>query len=845
MGAGIFISHGHANVVEGNFIGMDGTNPRANEFGVAIGPGASHNVIGGSAPDAGNIISGNAAQGVLISGVGANDNTVAGNLIGTDQLGNSVNAPTGYLGNGNGIYVGLSASSNLIGGTAATARNVIAGSDGDGGGILLNAGSVKTTVEGNYIGLGADGNVGLGNDAGGVNIVGSSHNLVSDNVISDNGINGIEVTTYYASAIGGTNAQFNTITGNFIGTDAAGTATLDENSNSLGNVGDGILLLGAQNTTIGGTTTGSGNVIAGTVVPHTPTVSETGSGIVLGGVSDPSLPGSPPTVAFFAPASGNMMEGNFIGTDVTGTVALGNAVDGITFIPGAVDNTVGGTDSSDTYVMPVSVGSVTGLATPAAGNLISGNAGNGVFIDNSHGPASAAASAAPYGIVVEGNFIGTNASGAAPLPNVGNGVEIDNGDNNNTIGGTTPGSGNLISGNIGEGVDLVGTQGLFPAPSTQTSNNVVEGNYIGTNLAGSGLLNGDFYSGNDTTDDSIDGNNATLVSGATYGSGPIGPNQAFSINGGYVQLSGATTVGDANTGARTFAAWVYVPNTNTLPGPGIPILTGGDSTNYDVLGISVSVPGSAAPDHLYLDDSGTVVESTTTVSRNAWNYVAFTYTGSTVTFYINGNFAGSFSATLSSYALSTLTLGGDTFASYPTQFEFGAPGNYGSIANVSLYPSAVSAAAVQAMYTENGQSILNNTNGVELTNEASNNTIGGAVVGAGNLISGNSGNDTGVGVVILGIGTSDNVVEGNLIGTNDAGMAALADYTGVYIGNGASENTIGGTTVGAATSSPAIRLTVWTLSPKAARLPATWWKATSLGLISPAHLPWATRAMAC
>ena len=77
-----------------------------------------------------------------------------------------------------------------------------------------------------------------------------------------------------------------------------------------------------------------------------------------------------------------------------------------------------------------------------AGNLISGNNGDATKIDGGC-----------YNIVIQGNLIGTDAAGTSGLVNYGNGVDING--NNNTIGGTTPGSGNVLSDNSGDGIVLV------------------------------------------------------------------------------------------------------------------------------------------------------------------------------------------------------------------------------------------------------------------------------------------------------------------------------------------------------------------------------------------------------
>jgi titin len=88
-------------VVQGNWVGTNaaGTAAVANGFaGVAIVLGASHNLIGGTAPGAGNVLSGNADNGVFLEGAGTAGNVVQGNRIGVGVTG-------GALANGTGTGV--------------------------------------------------------------------------------------------------------------------------------------------------------------------------------------------------------------------------------------------------------------------------------------------------------------------------------------------------------------------------------------------------------------------------------------------------------------------------------------------------------------------------------------------------------------------------------------------------------------------------------------------------------------------------------------------------------------------------------------------------------------------
>jgi hypothetical protein len=193
-----------------------------------------------------------------------------------------------------------------------------------GNGIVL-IGSSNNVVEGNFIGTDVTGTIDLGNSGAGVLIsldetgshVGGT-TRANRNVISGNNSGGV---------VGGDHGRFNQVTGNLIGTDRTGTQ-------DLGNSGPGVSLGGSNRD-------GSGTVVGGTVVAARNIISGNGSvGVSL------------------ARASGIFVQGNYIGTDVTGTVAIGNEVGGISlFESGGI--TIGG-------------------ATAFAGNVVSANRGFGI-----------------------------------------------------------------------------------------------------------------------------------------------------------------------------------------------------------------------------------------------------------------------------------------------------------------------------------------------------------------------------------------------------------------------------------------------------------------------------------
>ncbi len=252
--AGIFIQgprspgqDGRAATITGCFIGTDaaGSGALSNGAGIVIAD-SPNNVVGGILPLYRNLISGNnhpSSSGINITFTLSTGNWVTGNLIGTDKLG------AGGLANTRGILIDGGASQTLIGGDVPTTRNIISGNTGSG--ISFNN-SHQNTVKGNFIGTDAIGTSKVGNNDG-IDLSGnSSGNKIGDpvsgigNFISGNTTIGI----FFGNATG------NQVTNNFIGTKTDGTS-------ALGNGGDGVSFGGnAANNVIGGTTSGSGNVIA-------------------------------------------------------------------------------------------------------------------------------------------------------------------------------------------------------------------------------------------------------------------------------------------------------------------------------------------------------------------------------------------------------------------------------------------------------------------------------------------------------------------------------------------------------------------------------------------------------
>jgi hypothetical protein len=463
-GNGIGLYAANNNQVAMNCIGTDvtGTIDLGNAGnGVLVTDAANGNLIGGQAtggndptgsvfvrPPQGNLISGNSANGVLISN-GATQTTLSGNFIGTAASGNAA------LGNNlDGVAIVNANGNALIGCTLTTNPfvfyNVISGNGGNG---LRITNSNNTKVQGNFFGLGADNRTAVANHQNGVVVGGSSANtlmggpiplgnvdaanlqngilvqdfasgfvsyntfcglaafqtypnlgngwdgmkitstganiLIRTNVVTENGNDGIEI----AGA-----AQGVRVAGNIIGLDTQGNAAMGNKNNGVevgGNAHD--IVIGGPQPTFN-------------IIPHNAISANGGNGVAITGNAHDIR------VSF-----------SFIGTDLTGLDAFGNAKAGVYLGAGTHSTTVGSTD-------------------PSLVTVISGNVGNGVEM---HGT---------YGNTVVGCLIGTDTTGVLPLPNAGNGVVISN-SSGNVIGrssyganGTAGGAANLIAFNGADGV---------------------------------------------------------------------------------------------------------------------------------------------------------------------------------------------------------------------------------------------------------------------------------------------------------------------------------------------------------------------------------------------------------
>ncbi|MFO0888050.1 MAG: right-handed parallel beta-helix repeat-containing protein, partial [Isosphaeraceae bacterium] len=813
---GIYIAPGaNGNRIAGNFLGTDvtGTTAVPND-GSGVSVFSANNTIGGLTPTARNLISGNGLDGIGLTNAAATGNVVQGNYIGTDITG------TNRLGNSRfGVAVNsvvgsgsASGSGNTIGGTGAGAGNVISANGSHG--VVLNGpdgGATGNLVQGNLIGTDASGLLNLGNGGSGLVLSSAGSNTVGGtsaaarNVIAGSGRYGLVIEEASSSN--------NVILGNFIGTDGVGTA-------ALGNALAGLIIqLGATGNTVGGAA-GGGNLISGNLQ----------GGVVITGVG----------------TRANIVAANRIGTTANGQAALGNANNGVSIASGASGNTIGGTgesgnvisgnrgdgvsvnatgsvvqgnliglDSAGTAAVPNGVaGSGTGGAGVRLGapsnlitdNVISGNVNEGMFVQSQANQQQ-----------ILGNRIGTNAAGTQAIGNGLSGITL-NQSSGNTI------NANVLSGN---GVLPIGGVGLIAVAGS--NNNLIQGNRVGTDLAGTRALpnsgGGLFIASVGNTIGGAGAGARNILSGNQGNGLVLSNNSGNSILNNFVGIAsdGATPLGNSvdglalnNSTGNVISGNVVSGNGVNLDGVGINLQN--NSRNNTIAGnrVGTNAAGDAAVRNalhgIFLGNGsvnntigGPNAADRNIISGNGSFPVADLLTQGSVGVFISG--AGSTGNVIAGNFIGTSADGNQPLTSSVIGVLIDqSPGNIVrgnlisgnrfvglEIAGATASGNLVQGNLIGTNLAGNG-AIPNRFDGVFL-NGAPGNTIGGPGAGEGNLISGNGS----VGIQLFGAATQGNVIQGNAIGLDSAGRPTLPNRSGgIFINGGATSNQIGGTAPGEA-----------------------------------------------
>ncbi len=779
---GVYItSTSGTNTIKGNTIGprTNGSayvtsNPQA--YGVYISS-SPNNIIGGSAAGSRNIISANETCGTYITGASATGNLIKGNYIGLSSDGTTFITTSSQ---DFGVFLTSSAGNNTIGGTTAGDGNVISGNGiaagGTGYGIYTNSG-VGNTFVGNIIGPRADGITYLNQyQEQGIYISGSPNNTIGGN--SSGARNTISAHRYYGIYIIGAGSTGNVIKGNYIGPASNGTSFITSSAQQYGVYFNSNI----TNITIGGTAAGEGNLIAGnwsglslgatnsniTIQGNllgaiqangTSTLAGAtcffginllgstnntigGTGAARNIISNNSLEG----ILIQNGSSGNTIKGNYIGTNINGTAALGTQPIGILLNNNlSVPVTIGGTGAGE-------------------GNLISGNTSYGIQQLN---PTA--------GTTIVGNYIGTASDGSSTLSSGSQqyGVYISSSPGT-IIGGSASGSRNVISANTGYGIYATGA----------TSNGtVIKGNYIGLGTDGVTFISGSsqdygIYFTNVGAGNTIGGTvsgEGNLISGQNNGAGSAAGfycTSATAIGSHTVvgniigaQKDGSTYVA---SNLQHYGVYISTSSDNSIGGtnPGAKNIISGNETYGIYITGSTSTGNYIQGNYIGANSSGAASVS------SAQNYGITLASNATIN-YIGNSVSGG----------GNLISGNGTAGIYMT----------GTTATTGNYIFGNIIGAQKDGSTEMGSNAQKN--GIFLSN-GRNNIIGGSTSLFRNIISGNLTDG-----IEIGANASGNVIKGNYIGLASDGASVIAgssqDY-GIYVNQPGTNllTTIGGTTAG-------------------------------------------------
>ncbi|MDX2039298.1 MAG: right-handed parallel beta-helix repeat-containing protein [Isosphaeraceae bacterium] len=519
---------GDLAIIAGNWIGLDltGTSAIANGVGVLVDGALDVEVGSVGAPV--NVISGNTAQGVLVTG--ASDGTrLANNMIGVNPVQSPVDTTTA-IPNAVGVEIDAAATGVVTVGHP-TAPNSIAGNTT--GQVVVR--SSNHVVAGNVVGFARNGTsapTGAAAGAFGVAVLGQGAAVANAVVVGRTGAgegNSIGFVNI-GVRIEGPGATAASVAANRIGLDLSGTAAAP--------VGTGVLVAGAgAGVTIGGSTAALRNIISGA----------TGSGVELSGQAGALVAGNwvgldttgeAPIanlvgVLVLGTSDANTISGNIVsgntdaGIELRGAGATRNAIAGNVVGLSATGADLGvGSNDDGVLLSGVALGSAAsgntiGGLTAADGNTISGNRGNGVLLTG--GSAFT---------VIARNRIGLDLTGLAARGNDGDGVRVDQG-SDNTIGALGAGNGNTISANAGWGVEILGAGSV---------RNILFNNAIGLNTAGAGDLPNLLGPINITNGDNTIGTGNTINASGLDGIVFDGPAASNNLVEGVTIVNGLTAV---------------------------------------------------------------------------------------------------------------------------------------------------------------------------------------------------------------------------------------------------------------------------------------------------------------
>jgi len=738
------------NTVQGNYIGINaaGSGVIANTYGIAIDFGASSNTIGGTASGAANVISGNSNSGVLIFNAGSSNNTILGNYIGTNAAGTSA------LPNVRGVYISASADNNTIGGTAAGAGNLIYG-NGAPGGVLIDAACTGNAILNNSI----YGNTGIGID---LLAVAAANNGTKTGTLANSGMDSAVFTT---ASLSGTTL---TLVG-YVGSApnqvlfASAIVQVFESDLDATGFGEGQTFLGTLTADASGNLSGTltvsglavGDKITGTATDASNNTSEFGANFTVAASATYSI-------------SGTVFEdknyGGGAGRDLASSSGTAVPSARVELYTGSNYTTFATTDASGNYTFP-GLAAATYTVRVVNGTVNSSRTGTEVLP-----PVQTYRTNASSGTAVA---VTDRVGGEVP-------ASVDAGNGSTTLAALTVGA---VTPQSMTGV-VLGASNITGVEFGYSYNVIVNKNNTGQGSLRQFLLNANALS-----------NTGLAQSGLTAGK----DNAVFMLADGTARpgltASYATqfTAGIASITLASALATISDPvilDASLQPGySSVPMIELNGNAVVTTAGLTITAGSSTV--------RGFIINRITSVTGNG---ISLTISGgNTITGnYIGTNAAGTAASANGNQGINITSanniIGGTTAAA---RNIISGNGSGSTSAGVYITGASATGNVVQGNYIGTNvagtAAIANVRYGIYLLASASSNTIGGTAAGARNVISGNSLH----GVVFQSVGTSGNILQGNYIGTNAAGTAAIANGDTGVLSDYANNNTIGGTAAGA------------------------------------------------
>ena len=599
----------HNVTIAGNYIGTaaDGSTDLGNGFaGITNAEprtASTGAIIGGLNPEDRNIISGNESAAVY-----PRDNwVIQGNYIGVDRTGMTKLANSVFSTGAGGLSID-DCTGVVVGGAEEGAVNVISGNNNQG---IAPDRADDLVIQGNYIGVGADGVTSIPNDAMGIDIKASDNVLVGGsaagegNALDSNTLSGIDVQASSSNII----LEANEITGS--GNDGVKVENANDTTTSFNDISqsgryginiqttDGAIIEG-NNISQSGQSGIVTQTIQGLTVEGNEVFQSTQDGIDVqttdGVVIDDNLVAD-------NDSEGIIVDGASTSVELTGNTSDSNGSYGISIAAGQT----GALISGNTVTNAASQGGIIGNGIEDSiidGNIVEDNEFVGIVLTS--GSTSNAISNNQVarnlgtGVNIAGGSTNNEVVGNEIFDNSGGGINIDN-SNDNLIGGSTASDRNVVFGHASSNINISGFGGI-------SNGNVVQGNFIGVPANGQ-------------PDDSISQASGVSLSGSAQ----------YNLVGGTGSGEGNRIVGNTVSGIQSTAITItgfgsFTPSSNTFIGNSVYGNEAGSINGFGAPGLgiellNINVDGGFVPQSA--DSDGPDINDPSDVDTGTNNYMNY------------------------------------------------------------------------------------------------------------------------------------------------------------------------------------------------------------------------------